>query len=114
MRSFARDFSSSRRAPPKAASNPYLSSACFSASVFITSVCTTEPLSKGLIPRASPSSFTCTSRLSPCSSAMRSRKAYMSWNFQVVSTWRNGNGGGAGQKAFSARRSMTELSFPIE
>ena len=38
----------------------------------------------------------------------------MSWNFQVVSTWRNGNGGGAGENAFSARRSITELSFPIE
>ena len=32
MRSFARDFSSSRRAPPNAASKPYWSSACFSAS----------------------------------------------------------------------------------
>ena len=31
MRSLARLFSSSRRAPPKAASKPYLSSACFSA-----------------------------------------------------------------------------------
>jgi hypothetical protein len=30
MRSLARTFSSSRRAPPKAASKPYLSSACFS------------------------------------------------------------------------------------
>ena len=31
MRSLARDFSSSRRAPPMAASKPYWSSACFSA-----------------------------------------------------------------------------------
>ena len=37
IRSFARGFSSSRRAPPIAASNPWRSSACFSASVFITS-----------------------------------------------------------------------------
>ena len=43
MRSFARDFSSSRRAPPIAASKPYWSSACFSAWVFITSVCTVAP-----------------------------------------------------------------------
>ena len=50
----------------------------------------------------------------PCSSAIRARNAYMSWNFHVVSTWRNGNGGGAGANAFSARRSITELSFPIE
>ena len=40
MRSLARLFSSSRRAPPKAASKPYLSSACFSPSVFHMSVCT--------------------------------------------------------------------------
>src|SRR5690606_41792782 len=38
-RSFARDFSSSRRAPPKAASNLYLFRACFSATVFMISVC---------------------------------------------------------------------------
>ena len=37
-RSLARDFSSSRRAPPIAASQPYLSSACFRASVFMMSV----------------------------------------------------------------------------
>ena len=37
-RSLARELSSSRRAPPKAASKPYLSSACFSGCVFITSV----------------------------------------------------------------------------
>ena len=114
MRSFARERSSSRRAPPNAASKPYLSSACFRPSVFITSVCTWEPLSNGLIPRASPSSFTCTRRFSPCSSAIRVRNAYISWNFQVVSTWRNGNGGGAGQNAFSASLSITELSLPIE
>ena len=50
MRSLARDFSSSRRAPPKAASKPYLSSACFSASVFMIWVCSAEPWSKGLTP----------------------------------------------------------------
>src|SRR3546814_3714552 len=43
MRSLARDFSSSRRAPPMAASNPHLSSACLRAWVFITSVCTVAP-----------------------------------------------------------------------
>jgi hypothetical protein len=35
--------SSSRRAPPIAASNPWRSIACFRASVFITRVCTAEP-----------------------------------------------------------------------
>ena len=49
MRSLARLFSSSRRAPPNAASKPYLSSACFSPSVFHMSVCS-GPWSNGLIP----------------------------------------------------------------
>ena len=53
MRSLARLFSSSRRAPPNAASNCDLSSACFSASVFITWVCSAEPEAIGLMPRAS-------------------------------------------------------------
>ena len=52
MRSFARDFSSSRRAPPNAASKPYLSSACFSPCVFQMSVCTAEPCVNGLMPSA--------------------------------------------------------------
>ena len=50
MRSLARDFSSSRRAPPNAASKPYLSSACFSACVFMMSVWTAEPCVNGLMP----------------------------------------------------------------
>ena len=51
-RSLARLFSSSRRAPPKAASKPCVSSACFSASVFITSVWIVEPWVNGLMPCA--------------------------------------------------------------
>ena len=50
IRSLARDLSSSRRAPPNAASKPYASSACLSASVFITSVWTAEPCVNGLMP----------------------------------------------------------------
>lgn len=57
MRSFARDFSSSRRAPPNAASKPYLFSACFSPSVFIMSVCLALPWTNGLMPIATPSGF---------------------------------------------------------
>ena len=49
-RSFARDFSSSRRAPPNARSNPWRSSACLSPSVFHMSVCSADPWSNGLIP----------------------------------------------------------------
>ena len=45
---------------------------------------------------------------------MRSRCAYISRNFHVVSTWSSGKGKGPGAKAFCARRSITELSFPIE
>jgi hypothetical protein len=45
---------------------------------------------------------------------MRSRSAYMSRNFQVVSTCRSGKGGGAGWKALRARCSITLLSLPTE
>jgi len=38
----------------------------------------------------------------------------MSRNFQVVLTCSSGKGGLPGAKAFMARRSMTELSLPIE
>ena len=62
-RSLARDFSSSRRAPPKAASKPYLSSACFSPCVFMTSVWTAEPCVNGPMPRARPSWLMCTQQL---------------------------------------------------
>ena len=57
MRSLARLFSSSRRAPPKATSNCHLSSACRRPSVFITWVCTAEPEAIGEMPRARPSSL---------------------------------------------------------
>ena len=50
----------------------------------------------------------------PDSRATRSRIAYMSRNFQVVSTCSSGKGGGAGWKALRARCSMTALSLPIE
>ena len=43
-RSLARDFSSSRRAPPRATSNLCWLNACFSASVFMISVWRAEPL----------------------------------------------------------------------
>src|SRR5436305_14502005 len=78
IRSFARDFSSSRRAPPNAASNPWSSRACLSATVFMTSVWISEPCSNGLIPGARPSELTCTISSIPLSSAMRSRNAYIS------------------------------------
>ena len=96
IRSLARDFSSSRRAPPKAASKPYLSSAWISPCVFQMSVCTAEPWVKGLMPCACASGLAWTSSSIPISSAIRVRIAYMSRNFHVVSTCSSGNGGTAG------------------
>ncbi len=86
----------------------------FEASVFITSVYAAEPWVNGLIPIASPSSLTWTSISRSCSGAVRARNSYISRNFQVVSMCRNGNGGAAGIEGLSARRSITELSLPIE
>jgi hypothetical protein len=97
MRSLARDFSSSRRAPPKAASKPYLSSACFSASVFITSVCTVAPWVNGIDALRHAVGLVCTRSSTPVSGgAHGSRNAIISRNFQPVSTCSSGNGGRAG------------------
>ena len=81
---------------PIAASKPHLSSACFSAWVFITSVCTVAPWVIGLIPCASPSGLVQVRSSTPVSAARRSRKAIISRNFQVVSTCSSGIGGLAG------------------
>ena len=64
-RSLARDFSSSRRAPPKARSNWLRSRACLRPSVFHMSVCMAEPWSKGLMPSRTHSGFWWTIRSSP-------------------------------------------------
>src|SRR5690606_22546036 len=114
MRSLARDFSSSRRAPPMAASNRHLSSACFSAWVFITSVCTVAPWLTGPMPCARPSGLVQVRSSTPVSWARRSRNAIISRNFQVVSTCSSGTGGGAGWEAFTCRCSSTELALPTE
>ena len=97
MRSLARDFSSSRRAPPNAASKPYLSSACFSACVFMTSVWIAEPCVNGLMPMREPLAID-VDDAAPCRPPRpcASRNANMSRNFQVVSTCISGNGGLAG------------------
>ncbi|MNC31148.1 hypothetical protein D3C75_794610 [compost metagenome] len=88
----ARDFSSSRRAPPKAASKPYLLSACLSPSVFMMSVCLPLPCTKGLMSMARPSGFLWTMRSSPYFLAVSSRKVIISLNFQLVSTCSRGKG----------------------
>ena len=114
MRSFARDFSSSRRAPPNAASKLYLSSACFRPCVFHMSVWMDEPCVNGLMPSSAASGFWCTSSSMPDSLAMRSRISYIARNFHVVSTCSSGNGGGDGKNALRARCSITAESLPIE
>ena len=50
----------------------------------------------------------------PLPAATSSRKAYISGNFQPVSTCSSGKGGAAGKKAFFARCSMTDESLPME
>jgi hypothetical protein len=50
----------------------------------------------------------------PASAAALSRSSYIARNFQVVSTWSSGKGGGAGKKAFLARCSITAESLPTE
>ena len=114
IRSLARDFSSSRLAPPKARSNPCSSSACFRPWVFHMSVCTAEPCVNGLMPSLTHSGFWCTSSSAPRSAAILSRSSYMARNFHVVSTCSNGNGNRDGANAFAARCSITALSLPTE
>ena len=50
----------------------------------------------------------------PASAAAASRASYIARNFQVVSTWSSGKGGGAGKKALRASRSITAESLPAE
>lgn len=113
-RSLARDFSSSRRAPPIAASKPPCSRACFRPWVFMMSVCTAAPWLIGPTSCATPSGLMCTRRSTPVSAARRSRKAIISRNFQRVSICSSGIGGRDGANALSSRCSSTELSLPTE
>src|SRR3954447_5047674 len=96
IRSLARDFSSSRRAPPNARSKPHFSIACLRPCVFHMSVCTADPCVNGLIPSSRHSGFWCTSSSIPSSAAVLSRNSYICLNFHVVSTCSSGNGGGEG------------------
>jgi hypothetical protein len=50
----------------------------------------------------------------PGVAATLSRRAYISRNFQVVSTWSSGNGRPAGKNALRAMCNITALSLPIE
>ena len=114
MRSFARARSSSRRAPPIAASN--WCSSIASSSVVVCNwlrdargpVCScTRPLSIDAWTLA-------TTRRSPSSATRRSRYSITSGKLWPVSTCMTGNGNFAGRNAFSANRSITIESLPPE
>src|SRR5579875_1621597 len=114
MRSLARAFSSSRRAPPMAASKPY-------AAMVSSRVMVCRRLREARGPRSStarPRSIdSCTepiSSRSPSRATVRSRKASTSGKLRPVSICRMGNGNRAGRNAFAARRNRTAESFPPE
>ena len=112
-RSLARERSSSRRAPPNAASYAPSSSACRSATVFMIRVYSWVPWVNGVTPSCTPSAFVWTLRSRSCSRAIRSRNSIISRNFQVVSMCRTGKGTLAGAKALTARCSRTDESLPM-
>ncbi len=112
MRSFARARSSSRRAPPKAASKPC--SAIASSSVIVCSRLRDArgPVSSTTRPASIESCTLATISRSPSSATRRSRNSITSGKLWPVSTCISGNGNGAGRNAFSARRSSTIESLP--
>ncbi len=111
-RSFARARSSSRRAPPKAASN--LCSAIASSSVTVCSWLREArgPFSSATLPESIDSCTLATIKRSPSSATRRSRNSITSGKLCPVSTCINGNGKGPGRNAFSASRSSTIESLP--
>lgn len=113
MRSLARAFSSSRRAPPMQASKP-------NSSIASSSVTACAALRESVsrrsttLPRLIESSTLRTIRVSPSSAARASRKAMTSSKLWPVSMCISGNGKRPGRKAFSARRNSTTESLPPE
>src|SRR4051812_36800231 len=114
MRSFARARSSSRRAPPIAASKPCSSIA--SSSVVVWSWLRDErgPVCSVTRPLSIESWTLATTRRSPSSATRRSRYSFTSAKLWPVSTCMTGNGNRAGRNAFSASRSSTIESLPPE
>src|SRR5690606_29904804 len=78
------------------------------------SVCLALPCVKGLMFCAMPSGLTWVIRSRPISATILSRKRYISWNFQRVSTCMTGNGSRPGKNALRARCSITAESLPME
>src|SRR5215217_1051855 len=117
IRSFARARSSSRRAPPNAASKPPCSIA--SSSVTVWSRLREVPGLDGshssmARPAAIESSTLATISVSPSSATRRSRNSSTSGKLWPVSTCSTGKGKGPGRHAFSASRSRTIESLPPE
>ena len=113
MRSLARARSSSRRAPPNAASK--LWAAIASSSVTVCSRLRERrpaPRRRGRC-RSSPAREATISR-SPSSLTRRSRNSSTSGKLWPVSTCMTGNGNAPGRNAFSASRSSTIESLPPE
>ncbi len=99
MRSLARAFSSSRRAPPKTAS--WRPSAMARSRVGVCSRLRVAPgdVSSTVRPASMSSCTRATTRRTPSSAAWRSRNSSTSSKLRPVSTCRTGKGTGAGQKA---------------
>src|SRR5579884_2603999 len=114
MRSFARARSSSRRAPPIAASNPCSSIASSSVTVWSWLRDARGPVWSRTRPRSIESCTLATTRRSPSSATRRSRNSITSGKLWPVSTCMIGNGNRAGRNAFSASRSSTIESLPPE
>ena len=114
MRSFARARSSSRRAPPIAASNWCSSIASSSVVVCRRLRDARGPVSSTTRPLSIDSCTEATIRRSPSSATRRSRNSITSGKLWPVSTCMTGNGNLPGRNAFSARRSSTIESLPPE
>lgn len=108
----ARAFSSSRRAPPKSASNRCFSTASSSTGVWIR-LRIPSPDSR-TSPLASASGTLATTSCSPSSATRWSRYSRTSGKLCPVSTCMTGNGMLAGANAFWASRSITIESLPPE
>ena len=104
--------SSSRRAPPKAASKPCSAMASSSVVVCRRLREARGPVSSTTRPRSIESCTEATTSSTPSSSTRRSRNAITSGKLCPVSTCMTGNGTPAGRNAFSARRSSTIESLP--
>ena len=112
IRSFARARSSSRRAPPNAASKPCSSIASSSVVVCRRLRDARGPVSSRTRPASIDACTDATTSRSPSSATRRSRNSMTSGKLWPVSTCMSGNGKRPGRNAFSARRSSTIESLP--